>query len=42
MKNPEKYASKDSIPEKYQNPATSGLVAVIQTGSNPDTDFNLK
>ncbi len=42
MKNPDKYKPKPSeIPEKYGNPKTSGLIAVIQKGSNT-VDLKLK
>lgn len=40
--NPEKYEQKNTIPEKFQSAETSGLVAVVKAGSNPNTDFDLK
>lgn len=42
MKNPEKYEVKDPVPDKYRNPASSGLVAVIKEGTNTDVNFDLK
>lgn len=42
MKNPDKYKPKPSeLPKKYSDPKTSGLIAVIQKGSNA-LDFQLK
>jgi hypothetical protein len=42
MKNPDKYKPKPSeIPEKYSDPKTSGLIAVVQKGSNT-LDLKLK
>ncbi len=43
MKAPEKYEVKPSdIPEKFRNPDTSGLIAVVKEGSNNNTNFDLK
>lgn len=35
-------AGKNPIPAKYSDPKTSGLVAVVKEGSNPNTNFDLK
>ena len=42
MNNPKKYEPNNSIPEKYLDSTTSGLVAVVKAGSNPNTDFDLR
>ena len=33
---------KNPIPEKYRDPKTSSLIAVVKAGSNSGVDFNLK
>ena len=42
MSNPEKFKSNDSIPPKYRDPKTSGLLVVVKEGANPNTNFDLK
>lgn len=42
MANPEKYKPNESIPEKYRDATTSGLIAVVKPGSNSNVDFELK
>ncbi len=35
-------AGKSSVPEKYRNPKTSGLIAVVAEGANANVNFDLK
>lgn len=42
MANPEKFKENDSIPPKYRDPKTSGLLVVVKAGSNSDVNFDLK
>lgn len=42
MANPDKYAQNESIPVKYRDPQTSGMIAVVKAGSNTDVNFDLK
>lgn len=42
MSNPEKFKANESIPAKYRDPKTSGLLVVVKEGANPNTNFDLK
>jgi len=42
MDNPEKYKPNTQIPAKYLDSKTSGLVSVVNAGSNSDVNFDLK
>jgi hypothetical protein len=43
MENPEQFEVKaPPVPEKYRTAESSGLIAVVKEGSNPDVNFDLE
>lgn len=42
MSHPEKFKENDTIPPKFRDPNSSGLIAVVKEGSNLNVDFDLK